>query len=368
MKTNNRIAVFLGHPAHYHMFKYVTENLEQKGFEIDFLVKRKDILEELVKRSGHRYFIVRSREREAGGKLRLAMALIFMELKVIRYLLRFRPRLLIGTYAPVISHLTGVPMIVCCEDDASIVPRFAKTSYPYASAILVPQCCNGGAWDAKMTKYDGYQKLAYLHPNRFVPSREIVTPYLRDPQRPYVLMRFAKLKAHHDDGIGGIDNALALNLVQRLSSRYDVFISSERPLPEELEPYRLAINPLDIHHWLAFATIYLGDSQSMSVEAAMLGVPSIRFSDFAGRIGVLEELEHRYQLTFGIPSDEPERLIAKVDELLEMPSLEAVFQQRRKRMLAEKIDVTGFFTWFIENYPESQKTMKENPNYQFEFK
>ena len=35
------------------------------------------------------------------------------------------------------------------------------------------------------------------------------------------------------------------------------------------------------------------DSQSMTVEAAILGIPSIRYSDFSGRIGVLEELEKR---------------------------------------------------------------------------
>ena len=37
-------------------------------------------------------------------------------------------------------------------------------------------------------------------------------------------------------------------------------------------------------------------------------------------------------------------------------------------MLDDNIDVTSFFTWFIENYPESQKIMKENPGYQYEFK
>jgi hypothetical protein len=37
-------------------------------------------------------------------------------------------------------------------------------------------------------------------------------------------------------------------------------------------------------------------------------------------------------------------------------------------MLNEKIDVTSFLTWFIENYPESEKIMKDNPDYQLNFK
>lgn len=368
MTQCKHIAVFLGHPAHYHMFKHVVAELEGQGVRVDFLVKRKDILEELVQRSGHSYYVVRPHERGAKGKLGLAWTLLSMEMRVTAYLLRNRPQLLIGTYAPVFSHLTGVPMIVCCEDDTSVVPRFARTSYPYAAAILAPRCCDGGAWDAKMIKYDGFQKLAYLHPNRFVPEWEKVRPYLRDASRPFVLMRFAKLQAHHDDQIKGMTNEVALRLIEKLSPTYDVYLSSERPLSPELESYRLHIDPLEIHHWLAFASIYLGDSQSMALEAAVLGTPSLRFNDFAGRIGVLEELEHKYRLTFAIPSSEPERLFAKLDELLAQPNLRETFQQRRQQMLSEKIDVSAFFAWFVENYPDSQTVMKEHPDYQLRFK
>jgi hypothetical protein len=31
-------------------------------------------------------------------------------------------------------------------------------------------------------------------------------------------------------------------------------------------------------------------------------------------------------------------------------------------MLSDKIDVTAFMVWFVENYPESVKIMKENPD------
>jgi len=37
-------------------------------------------------------------------------------------------------------------------------------------------------------------------------------------------------------------------------------------------------------------------------------------------------------------------------------------------MLADKINVTSFLTWFIDNYPESKKIMKENPDYQYKFR
>ena len=37
-------------------------------------------------------------------------------------------------------------------------------------------------------------------------------------------------------------------------------------------------------------------------------------------------------------------------------------------MLKDKIDVTAFMVWFIENFPESHKIMKKNPNYDERFK
>ena len=43
-------------------------------------------------------------------------------------------------------------------------------------------------------------------------------------------------------------------------------------------------------------------------------------------------------------------------------------QKRRKKMLADKIDVTAFLVWFVENYPKSVKIMKGNPKYPERFK
>jgi hypothetical protein len=40
----------------------------------------------------------------------------------------------------------------------------------------------------------------------------------------------------------------------------------------------------------------------------------------------------------------------------------------RERFLQDKIDVTAFMVWFIENYPDSFHTMRKNPDYQYRFK
>ena len=59
----------------------------------------------------------------------------------------------------------------------------------------------------------------------------------------------------------------------------------------QFEKYRIKINPLDMHHVMAFASLYIGDSQTMAAEAGVLGVPFVRFNDFVGRLSYLHELE-----------------------------------------------------------------------------
>ena len=91
------------------------------------------------------------------------------------------------------------------------------------------------------------------------------------------------------------------------------------------------------------------------------------FNDFVGKLSYLEELEHVYGLTYGIKTSNPDNLLRKVNELLSITNLGEVFQQRRQKMLSEKIDVTAFMVWFVENYPESKKIMRGNPEYQLNF-
>lgn len=43
-------------------------------------------------------------------------------------------------------------------------------------------------------------------------------------------------------------------------------------LGTQFEKYRIRINPLDMHHVMAFASLYIGDSQTMAAEAGVLSL------------------------------------------------------------------------------------------------
>ena len=141
-----------------------------------------------------------------------------------------------------------------------------------------------------------------------------------------------------------------------------------------MEKYRIKINPLDMHHVMAFASLYIGDSQTMAAEAGVLGVPFVRLNDFVGRIGYLRELEDKYQLGYGIKAPAEgsvDALCARVEALVAMKADErkTKFAERRKKMLADKIDCAKFLTWFIENYPQSaDQTRNANEAFWSKFK
>ena len=106
--------------------------------------------------------------------------------------------------------------------------------------------------------------------------------------------------AHHDKGIDGISDEIASNLVKKLLKYGTVVITSERKIKSKLNMHRLEIDPKHMHHIMVFASIYIGDSQTMAAESGVLGVPFIRFNDFVGKIGYLRDLEDNYKLGFGI--------------------------------------------------------------------
>ncbi len=119
---------------------------------------------------------------------------------------------------------------------------------------------------------------------------------------------------------------------------------------------------------MAFSTMFLGDSQTMTSEAAVLGIPSIRCNSFAGRISYLEEEEHKYGLTFAYKPENFDQMISKIEEILTTPQRNDIWQQKRKDLLKDKIDVTAFMIWLVTNYPSSIEKLMKEPEFSSTFK
>jgi predicted glycosyltransferase len=220
----------------------------------------------------------------------------------------------------------------------------------------------------KEIKYSGYQELLYLHPNNFNLDPSILDLLKVKEDEKYIILRFVSWNASHDIGHSGLSIEMKHKAVNELSKYVKVFITSEKELPDELKPYQIKILPERMHDALAFASLIYGESATMVSEGAVLGVPGI-YLDNTGRLYTKEQ-EEKYGLVFNYTEslEDQEKSIQKSVELLATPGIKEEWQKRRERMLADKIDVTAFFVWFVENYPESVEVMKENPEYQLRFK
>ena len=341
------------------------------GHKVFILIKTKDILEDLLKQSGLPYFNI-LKEAHRKSKLGILWDMIVRDWRMWRFVKKNKIDLLTGSTVEVaqVGWLTRKYRVNTGEDDMNVVPLFPKMAGPFMGTILSPRVCNNYSLEPYSVKYESYHELAYLHPNHFVADKKVVEKYF-PIDAPYFIMRFSSLNAYHDSGIRGINTEIAQRLIDILKPYGRIYITSERELEPQFEPYRIPIKTLDMHHVMAFSTLYIGDSQTMAAEAGVLGVPFVRYNDFVGRIGSLNELEDEYHLGFGIKASDKgsaEKMYKVVEDLLATPNLKEEWQERRQRMLSEKIDYAQFLTWFIENYPESRRIMKETPDYQYRFR
>ena len=339
---------YLGHPAHYHNFKNPINVLLEKGHQILVVARAKDVLFELLETEN--WDVLKLPQRRSQSKLGLVGNILGRELKILKMSLRFKPDVLIGTDLVIthIGRLLRIPSIVVNEDDSSAVPLMAKYAFPYATAILAPNCCDQSPANHKKIGYEGYHELSYLHPSVFQPDRRRLPEEIAMSSR-YFILRFAALSAHHDGGRKGINNELATKILEILSPLGRVFITSERPLSDDLEEYRIKIHPKDMHHVMAYAAGYIGDSQTMAAEAAVLGIPSIRFNDFVGELNYLEELEKKYSLTNGVKTSNPEKLIQLIKKWVEPNNLIDELKMHKNRMLKETENVCDLWVEVFEN-------------------
>ncbi|MCL4417464.1 MAG: hypothetical protein M1365_12350 [Actinobacteria bacterium] len=280
----------------------------------------------------------------------------------------FKPGILLGTgiIEAYISFFLKKPCII--YEDSEPTPFLERIQWQHLARVIVTPDCFRKDLGKKQFRLAGYKELAYLHPKYFRPDPSILDGLGVSKDERYVILRFNAFDAVHDIGRQGFDLNNKYRLVRELQKFARVFISSETPLPYELEKYNLPISFERIHHALYYAQFLVTDTQTMTTEAAILGTPVIRCNNFVGPndMGNFIELEQKYKLIYNYR--EQDKALEKAVELIQRPGLKVEWQHKREILLKDKIDLTAFMVWFIENYPESCKSIKQNHDLQYSFR
>jgi predicted glycosyltransferase len=232
----------------------------------------------------------------------------------------------------------------------------------FASAILTTSCFKKEL-GAKQIRINSYKEFAYLHKNYFHPSLKVSED---NPQKK-VIFRFVSHNVNHDKRGDGLTPGMKAALINRISGMANVYVSTEKGLTQQFPDLELQITPENMHHLMASFQLLIGESATMAAEAAVIGIPSI-FFDNHGR-GYTDELEEKYHLINNFPVSESsiENAIIRATEILNKTNY-MKDHRGHKRLLSDKIDVTAFLIWFVENFPKSMDMMKQHPEYQNRFR
>ena len=357
---SDKILIDIGHPAHVHYFKNFIKIMKSKGVQFLVISRNKEIEHYLLNKYNIPFY-----DRGKGGTglvgktiyYFIGVSLIFNKAK------KFHPDLIVSfgsPYAAITSKLTGKPHIIFNDTEHAKLSH--QLTNPFTKVILTPSCYKKEL-GKKQIRFKGYMELCYLHPNYFTADPSVLDCLGVKKGEKYVIMRFVSWNASHDIGHRGFSIDMKRKVINEVSKYAKVFISSEGELPDDLKYYGIKIPPEKMHNALAFAALFVGEGATMASECAMLGTPAIYVNSLTA--GTLEEQE-KYGLIFGYRNSDG--VLEKAVELLKMPNLKQEWQKRRQKMLSDKIYVTAFMVWFVEEYPESVRIMKENPDYQYRFK
>lgn len=358
------ILIDIGHPAHVHLFKNFAHEMQKRGNKILFTCRDKEFEIKLLKHNAFQYKSFGKKYISVLGKI---WGMIRFDWQEFLTAIRFKPDIFLShgsMYAAHAAFFLRKPHL-SFEDTFNF--EQIRLYKPFTRVIFTSDYSHPFV-SKKEISYAGYHELAYLYPSRFKPDNSVLQELGVTENDKYVIMRFVSWSASHDIGHKGITYQNKLKAIEEFSRYASVFISSEAELPEVLKKNQIRIAPHRMHDALAYADLIFGESSTMSEEAAILGIPSVYL--FNKSTYYTQHLEKDYRLMFNYSETEEDqqKAIEKGVELLKQVNLREEWLDKKNKMLTNKIDVTAFFVWFVENYPQSVKIMRDNSDYQYNFR
>ena len=342
-----RFLIDIGHPAHVHLFRNLYFALIAEGHYVVVTTKDIPIAKTLLNLYGIQYINLGKKSDVLIGKF---FDLLRFGWSIFGLVKKHKIHIAIGTSINIahVSRFTKITSFIFDDDDSAVQPLMNRYGHPFADYIVSPDVLDYERKALNHITYPAYHELAYLHPKIFTPDPTVLTELGINEGEKFFILRFNAFKAHHDVGVSGLSIKQKRKIIEILKPYGRVFITTERNIDEEFKQYKLKVSPEKVHSFMFYAQMLIGDSQTMTSEAAVLGVPSLRCNSFAGRISYLEEQEQKYQLTYAFPPKDFSLLEKKLVELLSISDLKNEWQKRRKVMLEDKIYPIPFFKFFLE--------------------
>ena len=330
------------HPAHVHYFKNLISILNRKGHKIIITAVDKDITFDLLNRYNLDFI---SLGKHYSNIFKKIISLFRNELKLFFISIKYKPDIYVSFHSPYPAHVGWfLRKKVISITDTEHAKLSNYLTNPFSDIILTPNCFQEN-FGKKHIKFNSFIELSYLHPKYFKPNKNILNLLGIKRNERYSILRFISWDAWHDRGQRGLSLKMKRKAVYELSKFGKVFISSESKLPEDLQKYKLKIPHERIHDALYYASLFFGESGTMSTESAILGTPTVRVSSLAKLLGNFKELHHKYDLINYY--DNPTFGLEKCIEILNDNNSKLLWQKKSQECIKDKIDITKYLVDII---------------------
>ena len=341
-----RILFELSHPKHYYQFRCIMNSLINEGHDVNIVARDKDVLLNILQEENQNYLIYGHHGKSILRKFTILPILLYKYYKILK---KINPDIIVSKaspYAVIMNWFFNLKTIIA--PDSEVVQLTNIFVAPKSSIIITPKVYSID-YGRKHRRFNGFFEDCYLHPSVFRPRKDIITDIGIDVNLPYFILRFISWTANHDINKYGFSSTDKMDIVNFLIKYGRVYISSEGKLPDELNKYKLKIPASKLHDVLHFATMYIGDSQTMATEAALLGTPAIRYNSFVGPNDMSNfiVLEKKHQLLRNF--SEIHDVKACMNEFIINPENKKSWLMKRRKYYSTKSDANSTIKKYILN-------------------
>lgn len=335
-----KIFIDINHPAHVHYFRHLITDLSSKGYS--FVVTNRDekIINQLLDHFGIQHHI-RGRRPINRSRVKSITYLFSMILDVFKVARKTKPDLFLGFASPACSingFLFRKPSVILDDTEHNKINHFIYK--PFCSVILTPHFFSKNMGN-KHIRFCAYIEQLYLHSKYFSPKKIL-------SDNNYALVRYISFGASHDRGVQGVaTNSDKIELIEKLSRKMKVYISSESMIPDDsmFKEFELRIDPSNMHSVIAKASLFISEGATMASEAGVLGTPYYYINPLSAGNVIDQEKHYKHAHSCHIND-----VIKQIDSVVEEKDEQIVGQIENST-----INPTEFLIYFIQNYPRSVK-------------
>lgn len=267
------IVIDIIHYPHFNFFKNIIKILKAENININIVFRPRGNLNLLLENEfpDTQFVKIGLHRKSIFGKVH---DLIERDFRLLKYLMETQPDACVSVGSINLAHASFIlkKPSICFVDDMEHKLAYNLVK-PFSTYFVVPKCVPASG--KNVIKYNGFKELAYLHPNYFVPNKNILDQYNVKPNE-YVFIREVSNSSLNYKNLEEGKLSTIIHYLNDLGFKILLSVENKR-LTNLFENHCIILKePVeDIHSLLSYAALTISSGDSMARESCLLGTPAI---------------------------------------------------------------------------------------------